>query len=267
MKHAGPELGNLSSRFFAYVQLKKKNIVRTGELAPVLNITRAQERDLLRRLAGSGWIVRLKRGLYLVPSRIPAGGKYSPGTALILQRLMEEKDGKYQICGPTAFNFYGLDDQIPAITYVYNNRISSARTIGKLAFQFIRIADERLGATNTVSTSEGASAIYSSKARTLMDAVYDWPRFNSLPKGYEWIRQEIRKDSKLASTLVEVTARYGNKATARRIGYLLDSFLKTLSITNRLQLQLSDSKALIPWIPGRPVRGTVNRKWGLIVNG
>jgi hypothetical protein len=35
----------------------------------------------------------------------------------------------------------------------------------------------------------------------------------------------------------------------------------------RLLHQLSDSKALIPWIPSRAARGTVNRKWGIIVNG
>jgi len=50
MKRAGPELGNLSSRFFAYAQLKKMDIVRAGELASVLGISRLQERDLLRRL-------------------------------------------------------------------------------------------------------------------------------------------------------------------------------------------------------------------------
>ena len=32
MKSKGPELGSLSSRFFAYVQLKKLDIVRTGEI-------------------------------------------------------------------------------------------------------------------------------------------------------------------------------------------------------------------------------------------
>ncbi len=85
MKSKGPGLGNLSSRFFAYAQLKQLDIVRTGEIAPILGITGAQEGDLFRRLSSSGWIVRLKRGVYLVPSRIPAGGKYSPGAALILQ--------------------------------------------------------------------------------------------------------------------------------------------------------------------------------------
>ncbi len=150
MKSKGPELGSLSSRFFAYVQLKKLDIVRTGEIAPILNITGSQERDLFRRLSDSGWILRLKRGVYLVPSRIPAGGKYSPGAALILQKLMEEEKGKYQICGSTAF---------------------------------------------------------------------------------------------------------------------LDTLVRNPRMMNRLQRQLSTSSSLMPWIPGRSAKGTINRKWGIIVNG
>ena len=267
MKSKGPELGSLSSRFFAYVQLKKLDIVRTGEIAPILNITGSQERDLLRRLSNSGWILRLKRGVYLVPPRIPAGGKYSPGVALILQKLMEEKEGKYQICGPTTFNFYGFDDQIPSVTYLYNNRISGKKSIGSLTFQFIKVAGARLGEINTVRTRGNQEMIYSSRTRTLMDAVYDWSRFNSLPRGYDWIKGEIENESELASELIEVTAKYGNMATIRRIGYLLDILIRNPKMTKRLQRQLSTSRSLIPWIPNRSSKGTINRKWGIIVNG
>jgi predicted transcriptional regulator of viral defense system len=266
MKNPGPELGSLSSRFFAYVQLKRKDIVRTGELVPVLSISESRERSLLHRLSNSGWIVRLKRGVYLIPPRIPAGGKYSPGVALILQKLMKEEDGNYQVCGPTAFNFYGLDDQIPSITFVYNNRISGSRTIGSLSFQFVKVADWRLGATNAVRTGDGAEVIYSSKPRTLMDAVYDWSRFNSLPRGYDWIRNETKKDPKLTAELVDVTLEYGNQATVRRIGFLLDTLAQTSKISEKLKRQLSDSKALIPWIPARPAKGNASRRWGIIVN-
>ena len=146
MKKPGTELGNLATRFFAYTQLKGKDIVRTGELAPVLGITASQERDLLRRLSVSGWIIRLKRGVYLVPPRIPAGGKYSPGIALILKKLMSDKDGKYQLCGTTAFNFYGFDNQIPNVTYVYNNRISGSHRIGKVSFPVVQVGAWRVGA-------------------------------------------------------------------------------------------------------------------------
>jgi predicted transcriptional regulator of viral defense system len=267
MKLQGPELGSLASRFFAYVQLKKLDIVRTGEIAPILNIVESQERDLFRRLSDSGWILRLKRGVYLVPPRLPAGGKYSPGAALILQKLMAEKQGKYQICGPTAFNFYGFDGQIPSVTFLYNNRISGKRSIGSLAFQFVKVADERLGAVNAVRTREDSEMIYSSRARTLMDAVYDWSRFNSLPRGYEWIKGEIKNDPKLVSELVETTVKFGNMATTRRIGYLLDTLVQNPRMTNQLQLQLSASSSLIPWIPGRSAKGTIDRKWGVIVNG
>jgi len=267
MKSKGPELGSLSSRFFAYVQLKKLDIVRTGEIAPILDISASQERDLFRRLSNSGWILRLKRGVYLVPPRIPAGGKYSPGAALILQKFMEEEQGRYQICGPTAFNFYGLDDQIPSVTYLYNNRISGKRSIGSLAFQFIRVANERLGAVNAVRTREDMEIIYSSRARTLIDAVYDWSRFNSLPRGYDWIKVEIKYEPSLASELIEVTAKYGNMATIRRIGYLLDTLVRNVRMMKRLQRQLSTSSSLIPWIPGRSTKGKINRKWGIIVNG
>jgi len=268
MKRPGPELGDLSSRFFAYVQLKGKEIIRTGELAAVLGITESKERSLLHRLAASGWIVRLKRGVYLVPPRIPAGGKYSPGTALILQKLMNEREGKYQICGPTAFNFYGFDDQIPNVTYVYNNRLSGSRTIGNLAFEFIKVADERLGSVNTILTRERDKIIYSSMSRTLLDAVYDWSRFNSLPRGYGWIRQQVKQNPKtVASALVEDTLQFGNQATARRIGYLLDLLNQPQKILKALQHHLSVSKALIPWIPGKSTKGNINRKWGIIVNG
>lgn len=266
MKRKGKELGDLSSRFFAYVQLKKKDIIRTGELLPVLGITEPQERDLLRRLSNSGWLVRLKRGVYLVPPRIPAGGRYSPSVGLILAKLMEELDGKYQICGPTAFNFYGFDNQVANITYAYNNVISGTRSIGSLTLRLIKIKTERLGATDSFKTQEEVQIIYSSRTRTLMDAVYDWTRFNSLPRGYDWIRSEINRDSSLANKLVDTVIHYGNQATTRRIGYLLDRMNQPPEIMQRLMDQLSDSKALIPWIPVRTAKGTTNRKWGVIVN-
>lgn len=267
MKRKGIELGNLSSRFFAYIQLKNKDVIRTGEIAPVLNITESQEYDLLRRLADSGWIVRLKRGVYLVPNRLPSGGKYSPGVAIILEKFMKEYGGKYQITGPTAFNFYGFENQIPNMFYVYNNRISGNRTIGNQAFQFIKTSDQRLGSITEIVTHQGINLTYSSKTRTLMDAVYDWSRFNSLPRGYRWIEGELKTESEIVSDLVYVTVKYSNQATIRRIGYLLDSLGQPKKIIKKLQAQLSESKSLIHWIPTKQARGSVNRKWGIIVNG
>jgi len=267
MKRSGISLGDLSSRFFSFVQLKGKNTIRIGELGQVLNLSPVQERNLLSRLSDSGWIVRLKRGVYLVPDRLPAGGKYNPGTSTILEKLMKEYGGKYQITGPNAFNFYGFDDQVPNRFYVYNNRISGERTVSSQTFQFIKTSDQRLGSITNIETAQGINLSYSSKARTLVDAVYDWSRFNSLPRGYNWIEAELKPASKFVSELVDATIKYGNQATIRRVGYLLDFKGQQAKIVDPLLRQLSKTKSLIPWIPNKKARGSLNRKWGLIVNG
>jgi len=99
-----------------------------------------------------------------------------------------------------------------------------------------------------------------------MDAVYDWSRFDSLPQAYEWILAGIVEDPQLAGQLVDSTTKYGNQATIRRIGYLLDTLDQPPRLLGKLQSALNRSKALIPWIAGNPKRGRVNRAWGVIVN-
>ena len=260
------KLGRLGTQFFAYVQMRQWRTVRTGALTGPLRLTALQERKLFSRLAQAGMIARVWRGLYLVPPRLPLGGKWSPGEILALNALMEELKGRYQICGPNAFNRYGFDEQVPNRVYAYNNRISGERTVGPVALTMIKVADERLGNTETVETEEGVTAVYSSRARTLLDAVYDWSRFNSLPRGYAWIRKELAAEKVGAAELVRVTLQYGDKGTIRRMGVLLEREGVGAALLRKLERVLKPSTGLIPWIPGYPKRGTVNRRWGLVVN-
>ena len=63
--------------------------------------------------------------------------------------------------------------------------------IGKVALTLIKVAERRLGDTEESLTRDGPALIYSSRVRSLVDAVYDWSRFDSLPRGYDWIRKEL----------------------------------------------------------------------------
>ncbi len=259
-------LGQLETLLFAYVQLRGLRTVHVGELREPLHLTTIQERLLLSRMERAGLIARVYRGSYLVPHRLPLGGKWSPEEALALNALMAETQGRYQICGPNAFNFYGFDEQIPARVYAYNNRLSGEREIGTVALTLIKVADERLGDTEEAQTPSGEVAVYASRTRTLVDAVYDWSRFNSLPRGYEWIRRELRAKRIAATGLVKTTLRYGDTGTIRRIGALLEREKVTDALLRRLERALKPTTSLIAWIPTRPKRGTVSRRWGVVLN-
>jgi len=266
MKNRKPQLGPLEVQFFAYVQMKNKLLVRVGELTNILDMSVKQERELLSRMARTGLIIRLTRGVYLVPPRVPSGGKYGVDEYLILEKLMEVLEGRYQVSGPNAFNFYGFSDQVPNRVYVYNNRIYGERRIGNLQFSFIKTEDNRLGGTFVFKTGTGSRAIMASKARALLDAVYDWSRFNTIPKAYEWIAGGVKKDKALPEGLITMAIKYGNQGTNRRLGYLLDNLGVNRKALDKLKRKLRSSKSLFSWVPGIPATGSVNRDWGLIVN-
>jgi predicted transcriptional regulator of viral defense system len=240
--------------------------LRTGDLTGPLGITPKQERELLTRLAKSGLIARVRRKLYLVPSRLPLSTKWTPDESLVLNTLMADRDGRYQICGPNAFVRYGFSNQVPVQVYVYNNRTSEKRTVGAVVLNLIKVADERLGDTEQERTQGGGTLTYSSRVRTLVDAVYDWSRFNSLPRGYAWIRNDIDDRRITAADLARVTLRYGNLSTIRRMGALLEGMGVDDTLLKELEQAFSRPTSTIPWIPTRPRAGTVSRRWGVLLN-
>jgi len=253
-------------QMLAYLQMRERQTVRTGELTGPLQLSGEQERELFRRMVRGGVIARVRPGFYLVPERLPLGGSWSPDEVMALNTLMADRKGRYQICGPNAFNRYGFDDQIPNRVYAYNNRISGERTIGAVALTLIKVADVRLGDTEEVKTAESRIAVYGSRARTLVDAVYDWSRFNSLPRAYEWIRKEVAAGRVGAADLVAVALRYGDKGAIRRIGALLDTQGVETGLLRKLEKALDPSTGLIPWLPTKPKRGKIDRRWGVVLN-
>ena len=156
---------------------------------------------------------------------------------------------------------------MPTRVYAYNNRISGERSIGSVRLTLIKVADARLGGTEEVKASEGLVAVYAARARALVDAVYDWARFNSLPRGYGWIRRELDKKRVTPAELIDMTLRYADVGTVRRMGVLLEREGVDARLLRKLEKKLRRSTGLIAWIPTSPKRGSINRRWGVVVNG
>jgi predicted transcriptional regulator of viral defense system len=217
-------------------------------------------------MAGAGLITRVRRGLYLLPPRLPLGGMWSPDEIQALEVLIGDRGGKYQICGPNAFNRYGFDEQMPNRIYAYNDRLSGDRSIGSIELALIKVATDRLGGIEHVKTPEGLTAIYSSRARSLVDAIYDWSRFDTLPRAYDWVERELSAARVTAGELADLTLRYGNQGTIRRLGALLERVNTSGATLKKLERGLVQSASLIAWVPNRPRRGPTTKRWGVILN-
>jgi len=260
------KLGQLEAAALAYVQMRNIRTVQTGQLAAALRMSAKQERELLSRMARSGLIANVRKGLYLFPPKLPLGGVWTPDEAIAINALMADKRARFQITGPSAFNRYGYDEQVPSVITLYNNALSGERTIGKINLALIKVGEDRLGDTEQVETSSGDVLIYSSRVRTLVDAVYDWSRFDTLPRAYDWIRRDMDAERITSSDLAKSVVRYGNMGSIRRIGALLEQMDAEERVLRRLQRALTSSTAKIPFVPERPTRGPLLKRWGVVVN-
>jgi len=261
------KLGQLEITALALAQLRNLRTVHVGQLAPELRISGKQERELLSRMSRSGMIANVRKGLYLFPPRLPLGGIWTPDEASAINALMADKNARYQITGPKAFNRYGYTEQLPALTTIYNDAISGERRVGNLSLQLIKVDRDRLGGVEKVRMPSGETLVYSSRARTLVDAVYDWSRFDSLPEAYDWIQADLAAGRVTADKLARTAAQYGNIGTIRRIGVILERIDASKAARSRLERAVTATTAKIPLVPARPARGPVSKAWGVVLNG
>ena len=258
-------MGNLEIQTIQFSWDQGIKALSGGMVAKALSISLKQERELLSRMARKNLLYRLYRGVYLVPPGLPSANGWSPGEYAALYEFMRAKKAQYQISGPSAFYFWGFIDQIPNLTYVFNDRVSGNRILGGGNMVFIKVAQSKLGAIYSYKMPDGTPVTYSNKARTVVDALNYWRRFNGIPRAYFWLKKELRENPAFVDELIEATLRFGNQGTISRIGYLLDKMDFTQKSLNLIKVRRS-SRAPVALIPFLPRRGAIEKTWMVILN-
>lgn len=262
-----PRIGPLESRLLGWSQMVGRTCVRTAEVAETLRVSPKRASELLDRMARDGRVIQLQRGLYLLPEKLPPGGRWQPPAVVALWHFLEARGAVWQETGPNAFNYYGLTEQLSNETFAYNDKVSGRRCFGRLPVTLIKVSRKRLGHAAVVKIGQDRveRRRIGSLPRVVFDAVYDYKRFGTLPKAYDWIRQ--RRDSEeFLSGLIRCCTKYGNMAASRRVGWLLDSLEVEDATLRPLAKMVTDSSAYIPLDPYRPARGSRNRRWGIVDN-
>ncbi|MCK4359051.1 MAG: type IV toxin-antitoxin system AbiEi family antitoxin domain-containing protein [Candidatus Cloacimonetes bacterium] len=260
------KFGMLEIKLLSYLQLRKLRIVRTGDIVQALGISKQRENTLLSNLCKKNAVIRLKRGVYLASRQLPSGGFSFISEYEILEYLMKEYGAYYMVSGPTAMYYYGYTEQIPNKIYVYNDQIYGEKQIGSKSFVFMKTAAKRLKGSELVKMNDGSKIPFATKSRFLIDCIYDWNRYNTIPAVYLWISKEINRDSAFTEKLISNANRYGNKSVQKRLGYLLETLNVDSQRLEKLQRKINAGKSFISYIPNKKARGKINKKWGLIIN-
>lgn len=266
MQDKNPSLGPLGAKFFAYIQMKKLEIVCIGELQKPFRISALQERKLLFRLNKNGLIFRLLRGVYVVPKSIPPGGYWRPNDYLIVSKYMKFYKANYYIGGITAFNKYGFFTQIPNQLSVYNDKISGLKKFGAIKIRFNKVAQKSLIGFDIVQIESHQETVnIANLARTILDGINYSNKYQTLPNAYLWLKTYLG-DKVFLKTFIELANKSANNNTIRRIGYYLEQQHIHKTFLKSLLKKLQPTKGLVSLIPNGSRKGKIDQKWGIIDN-
>ncbi len=257
----------LEGKLMAWAQMREVRCAVSERVQTELRLTPRVSRELLDKMNKRGLIIQLQRGLYLFPDKLPTGGTWQPSAELAICYYLSFKKAAWQETGPAIFQYHRLSEQIANVSHVYNDQVSGAKTFGKLKVQFIKVPPNRIGHFEEIDLRYDRFAFrrVGTLPRVVFDAIYDYSRFGSTTRVYEWIEQRI-SDTKFIKELVECAVDHGNVASCRRIGWAIESLGAKKSLWKPLNGILKPTRSFIPVDPTKPSRGKINRLWGVLEN-
>jgi len=223
-----------------------------AEVAQSMGLPRSTLHWVLYELARSGWVRRARRGLYLVDETERGGA--APHPFAVATALVDPS----AISHWSALAHHGLTEQVPRIVTasttkdVVTPRMRAGRKdasrpdeaastwdVGGLKIRYVRVRPEQFWGIDDVWVDEFSRVSITDRERTLLDGFVAPEVFGSLHEVVGALEEHVTEVD--LARLVEYALRYGQGATIKRLGYVLE------------QLG-TDSKVIRPLLDA-PVRG------------
>jgi len=236
---------------------------RVREIGPSVGLSEGYLRQALHHLAKSGWLVRLRKGLYALSATVPgvsSAHEFEIGMALVSPAAVSHW---------SALHYHGLTEQVPRSVFllttagasVPQSRAASRGAnrhgirIGATVYQFVRVKPERFFGTEKVWVDE-ARVTVTDPERTLLDGLMK-PRYcGDFAEVFHAF--EVRGDALDLDRIIGYALRL-DAATPKRLGWVLE---RQGVIAGHLEpLAKVSIKGYRPLDPTGPRQGPCNRRW------
>ncbi len=230
-------------------------------MASKVGLSQGYVLQALHHLVRTGWLIRLRNGLYTLSSATPG---VSPAHELEVGMALVQPAA---ISHFSAMHHYELTEQIPNLVFITttagqwiprrakNREDGSGYRVGETVYQFIRVKPERFFGTETAWVEE-SRVTFTDMARTLIDGLM-------MPQYCGGIAEvlhgfQVAQDGLNFDQIIDYALRLGS-ATAKRLGWVLEHIgFDPSKLTVLQQLKVTGYSKLDPT---GPREGPYNRVW------
>jgi len=240
---------------------------RARELAPSVGLSPGYLRQALHHLARSGWIIRLRKGLYSLSSSVPGAPplhEFEIAMALVQPAAISHW---------SALSYHGLTEQMPRRVFVLTTarsvpRLRGAKSsrpnegylVGGTIYQFVQVKPERFFGTEEVWVNEARIKI-TDPERTLIDGLTAPQYFGDFS---EVLNAFKARGAKLEVERIVQYALKLDAATVKRLGWVLQQQeVESGRLEPLRQVPIKGYRVLDPT---GPRRGPCDPRWMVQVN-
>ena len=219
------------------------------------------------RLAGlvrRGWVVRVRRGYYLIlPLEAGADGSTTAEDPWL---IASEIFRPCYIGGWSAAEHWGLTEQLFRSTFVIttaNVRNTTERLLN-LDFRIVHVGENRMRGTTPIWRG-AVRVLVSDREKTIADALASPDWVGGFRHLFEMLELYFQHESPHVGHLLKRLEENRRGAAYKRLGYVVDEFWPEFE---RLREAAADRKTAgnVKLDPGIATKGRLNKKWGVWVN-
>ena len=220
---------------------------------------------MLARLSDKRWVLRLRRGLYLIlPFEAGVDGTYSTHPFRIVPCLATP----YAIAYWTALQHYDYTEQGPGVIYVATTigRASAILSIEELglSYRFVTLAPHKFFGHHRIWI-EGQEITITDRAKTVIGCLDHPEHCGGIVEAAKGLYESLTRRDVSPPLLTEVAERMQNRAIFKRLGYLAELLdLPVGAEIERWQAVLSAGYSRLDPLAGD--HGSYNSNWQLRLN-
>ncbi len=215
-------LGDAEARLLLTLASQDRQIFTTADAQSVLGGKRHRVNKTLSRLKNKRWVLRLRRGLYLIlPFEAGPEGTYSVHPFRIASHLATP----YAIAYWTALHYYGYTEQIPRINYVVTTTARASATLIieelGLTYRFVTLAPFKFFGHQRIWI-EGQEIHITDRAKTIIDCL-DHPEYcGGIVDVAQGLYESLISADVSPQQLSQYADRMRNRTIFKRLGYLAE---------------------------------------------
>lgn len=257
-------------RLLTHLADEGRLVFTTGEArdaAADLGIPQGYLCQLLSRLDRTGWITRLRRGLYAGTGRLPGRADVHP--FVVATRLVTPS----AISHWSAMQHHGLTEQMPqTVTAMTPVKVVTpsmraghseaggekhAWEVGDTRYQYVTVKREHFFGIDEVWVDEDFSVTITDRERTVLEGFVSPRMFGGMGEVLGILEEHLSElDLK---KLAAYGVRYGKGSVAKRLGWALEQFgVDEVISAPLLAVPVNGYRALDP---GRPRYGRCDSRW------